>query len=123
MHSPTRTALILEDEPLIAMSVEDDLRAAGFAIATVASCKDAHAWLDDNRPDVVIVDIELHDGPSHAVVERLVSDGIPFVVHSGDVADALVGTPFERGIWLSKPSLLEDLLASIRKATSDSPQP
>lgn len=123
MHSQTRTALVLEDEPLIAMSVEDDLRAAGFAIATVASCEDAHAWLDSNRPDVVVVDIALRDGPSHAVVERLVSNGIPFVVHSGDVADALVGTPFERGIWLSKPSLPEDLIASIEKATLVRPQP
>ena len=117
------TVLVLEDEPLIAMSIEDDLRAAGFVNATVGSCTDAHAWLDGNRPTVVIVDIELRDGPSHAIAERLVNERIPFVVHSGDVADALQGTPYEHGVWLSKPSLPEDLIAAIRQATSVPPRP
>lgn len=48
------------------------------------------------RPDVVIVDIVLRDGPSDQVVERLVSDGIPFIVHSGEHPGMHVGSPFAK---------------------------
>jgi DNA-binding response OmpR family regulator len=113
-----RAILLLEDEPLIAMSIEDDLRSAGFTITTVGSCADAFTWLAGNRPDLVIVDIELRDGPSHTVVERLLQEDIPFVVHSGDVADALRGTQYEQRVWLSKPSMPDDLIAAARQATS-----
>lgn len=118
-----RTALLLEDEPLIAIDVEQNLRDAGFDVSIVATCADALEWLEVCRPDIVIVDIVLRDGPCHEVVEQLVNNDIPFVVHSGDVADAHVGTPFEHGVWLSKPSMPEGLVAAIRQATSAPQQP
>lgn len=120
MQTVKRTALILEDEPLIAMDLENSLRDVGFDVSIVGTCADATEWLEVCRPDIVIVivDIELRDGSSHAVVEQLVEDGLPFIVHSGDVADALAGTPYEHGVWLSKPSMPEDLLAAIKQATS-----
>lgn len=96
-------ALLMEDEPLIALDVEATLAAAGFDVTTVPSCADALEWLDVCRPDIVIVDIILEDGPCHSVVARLVEDGIPFLVHSGDHPSMHVGTPFASGTWLSKP--------------------
>lgn len=112
------SALILEDEPLIAMDMETTLREAGFEVSTVGSCAEASEWLGVRRPDVVIVDIVLRDGPSGAVVEHIIADGIPFVVHSGDVKDALIGSPYEHGVWLGKPSRPDDLLTAIKQATS-----
>lgn len=118
-----KTVLLLEDEPLIAIDVEQTLRDAGFDVSVAATCADAAEWLEVCRPEVVIIDIVLRDGPCHQVAKQLVQDNIPFVVHSGDILDAHAGTPFEYGVWLSKPSMPGDLIAAIRQATSARQQP
>jgi len=53
-------------------------------VATVGSCIEAHAWLNDNRPALALVDIMLRDGPSDSVAARLTAMEIPFLVSSGD---------------------------------------
>lgn len=117
------TTLVLEDEPLIAMDTETTLRQTGFGVSILGSCAEASEWLGVRRPDVVIVDIMLRDEPSGAVVEHIIANGIPFVVHSGDVAASLVGLPCEHGTWLGKPSGPDDLLAAFKQATSAQRQP
>lgn len=104
MASNASVALLLEDEPLISIDVEETLEEAGFAVTTVMSCRDADDWLNMCRPDVAIVDIELKDGPCTRVVERLIAADVPFIVHSGEHLSTYVGTPFARGLWLSKPA-------------------
>lgn len=110
-----RTALLLEDEPLIAMDVEMTLREAGFDVSIIGSCAEALEWLEVCRPDIVIVDIVLRDGPCHEVVRQLVTDGIPFVVHSGDLPTMHADTPFEAGAWVNKPSEATELLSVVRE--------
>ena len=111
-------ALLLEDEPLIAIDLEQMLKAAGFQVATVMSCAEAEEWLAAQKPDIVIVDILLRDGPADKVVERLVDADIPFVVHSGDHPSQHAGTPFEHGSWISKPASEEDLIGVARTLIS-----
>ena len=96
-------ALLLEDEALIALHVEQVLIDAGLEVSTVSTCADALDWLKVHRPDVVIVDIILRDGPCHCVVARLVEDNIPFIVHSGDHPSMHADTPFADGTWIGKP--------------------
>lgn len=108
-----KTVLVLEDEPLIAMSIVDELENAGFSVATAMSCEEATSWLDANSPDAVVVDIVLRDGESCSVVSRLVDARIPFVVHSGDPADTHAGTPYETGLWVSKPSAGSDIVQAL----------
>ncbi len=52
--------LLLEDEPLIAIDVEDLLHRAGWTdVATFSSCNDADEWLKANTPTLAIVDPHL----------------------------------------------------------------
>lgn len=113
-------ALVLEDEPLISIDVETMLDEAGFDVVYVMSCKEAHAWLDLHCPDVVVVDIELRDGPCTAVVERLVHSSIPFIIHSGHHPDMHEDTPFMRGPWVCKPALTDALIQAARAAVAGS---
>lgn len=103
-------ALLLEDEPLILIDLEAALVDAGFDVVPLMTCSDALTWLDQNSPDVVIVDIILLDGPSNAVVERLIEAKIPFIVHSGDLPDVHKDTPFASGSWVSKPAQYDELV-------------
>ena len=109
-------ALLLEDEPLICMDLETILRTEGFDVTTRMSCVEANAWLDRHRPDIVIVDIELRDGPCTEVMARLIDANIPFVVHTGDHPSFHVGTPFARGVWVGKPAAPDELIQALKAA-------
>jgi DNA-binding response OmpR family regulator len=118
MTTTPAVCLLLEDEPLIAMDLEMTLGAAGFDVTSVMSCEEANDWLQICRPDVVVVDIELRDGRSDKVVERLVEDEIPFIVHSGDQPGMHADTVFAKGTWLNKPAAAEELVAAAKALLS-----
>ena len=109
-------ALLLEDEPIIAMDLEGGLGLEGFDVTSLMSSAKANDWLDRNRPDIAIVDIALRDGPCRSVVARLLEAKIPFVVYTGDYPSLHVGTPFAQGMWVGKPAAPDRVLAAVRAA-------
>ena len=108
--------LLLEDEPLIAIDVASTLGDGGYDVSSVMSCHDAGIWLDAHRPDVVIADINLRDGPCTDVVLRLVDADIPFVIFSGDHPSRYLNGPFMHGAWVIKPASPKDLLRAVNAA-------
>lgn len=79
-----RTILIVEDEPLIAMMLEDFLVELGHKV--VASCEsvaEAMGHVEAGRFDVAIIDVSLADGKVWPVADRLVATGKPFVLATG----------------------------------------
>jgi DNA-binding response OmpR family regulator len=58
--------LIVEDQTLIAMSIETYLEDVGIAVQTVTSMAEARAWLEANTADTAIVDFMLKDGPAQS---------------------------------------------------------
>jgi ActR/RegA family two-component response regulator len=59
-HAPL--ILVVEDEVLISLDLETGLRDAGFTVAAARSCVEATEFLNANRPDAAIVDVQLTDG-------------------------------------------------------------
>lgn len=112
MVSYASIALLLEDEPLIAMDLKAILEEAGFSVVTVVSCRDADDWLRMFRPDIAVVDIELRDGPCDRIAEQLIEDGVPFIVHSGDHPSTYAGTPFASAPWIGKPQQAGELASA-----------
>jgi DNA-binding NtrC family response regulator len=102
--------LLIEDQVLIAMSIETYLEDAGIAVQTVASTAEARAWLEANAADIAIVDFMLKDGPATELAGELNRRAIPFVIYSGyppreSLPCELKGVP-----WLEKPTSRDDLL-------------
>jgi PAS domain S-box-containing protein len=93
--------LVLEDEPLIAMMLEDILVELGCHVVGPASdIAGAEALAREAAIDAAILDVNVGDRTSHPVAELLKARSIPFLVASGyDDADALPGA----GGTLSKP--------------------
>jgi CheY-like chemotaxis protein len=84
-----RSILIVEDEPLIAMMLEDFLDSLGHAVvATCDSVEDAMQKVDQGGFDVAIIDIQLKDG-KHVwpVADRLAEEGKPFILATGGHVD------------------------------------
>ena len=89
--------LIVEDEPLIAMMLEDFVDVLGKkCVGTCDTVQAALATIDDEHPDAVILDINLSGGEkSWPIADALAARGIPFVLSSGgdEIADNHAGRP------------------------------
>jgi CheY-like chemotaxis protein len=76
--------LIVEDEPLIAMMLEDFLGELGHhVVACCESVADALGHVERSGFDVAIIDVSLVDGKVWPVADRLAAAGIPFVLATG----------------------------------------
>jgi DNA-binding NtrC family response regulator len=107
--------LVIEDQALIAMSIETYLEDAGIAVQTVESMAEARAWLASSMADIAIVDFMLKDGPATELAGELNRREIPFIIYSGyplrqDMPSELQGVP-----WIEKPTSREHLLKVVLK--------
>ncbi len=86
--SPSRNILIVEDEPLIAMMLEDFLESLGHSIAATCDSVDtAMAEVEKGGFDVAILDVNLKGKNVWPVATRLREQGVPFVIASGGHVD------------------------------------
>ena len=79
-----RTILIVEDEPLIAMMLEDFLESLGHVVkASCDNVADALAAVGKNGFDIAILDVNLKGENVWPVATELRQRGVPFVLASG----------------------------------------
>jgi DNA-binding NtrC family response regulator len=112
--------LIIEDQALIAMSVEAYLEDAGFKVQIRTSNAQAQAWLKDNTPELVILDFVLADGPATGLAGELHRRGISFIVYSGYPRHRGIPSELQEVPWLEKPTRREDLLSALVALTPKS---
>ena len=110
-----KSILIVEDEPLIAMMLEDFLDALGHQVA--ASCDnvaEALGHVSGGAFDVAIIDVRLKDGEDiWPVADALADAGKPFVLATG----GHVEPPPERHAGapvLAKPFSVQQLAETVR---------
>ena len=117
-------ALIIEDEPLIAMEIENILREKGYAsFAYAGSADDAVAEAQNRCPDLITSDVALKPGNGIDAVEQICSiAAIPVIFLTSrptEVEERLPAYPV-----LCKPFSTAALLAavdSIQSAATASP--
>jgi CheY-like chemotaxis protein len=109
--------LIVEDEPLIAMMLEDFLDSLGHrVVATCDSLEDALGWATAGGFDVAIIDVQLKDGkPAWPVADRLAANGTPFVVATGGHVDPPPAQHAHVPV-LSKPYTIDSIEPAIEQA-------
>ena len=116
----SRSVLIVEDEPLIAMMLEDFLLSLGHEVAgTCESVDEALARIEKGGFDVAIVDVHLKDG-EHVwpVADRLADMGIPFAFSTGGHIDAPPAVHANAPI-LAKPFTIDSVGPALEKAIGD----
>ena len=106
--SGPRHILIVEDEPLIAMMLEDFLDALDRELAGVAdNVADALALVAAGGIDGAILDVNLRAGEhSWPIADRLAELGIPFVLATGGGGDSIAEAHRARPT-LSKPFTMD----------------
>lgn len=100
--------LIVEDEPLIAMMIEDFLEALDRELAGSAdNIADALAMVAHGGIDAAILDVNLRGGEqSWPVADALAAMGIPFVLATGGGGDSIAEAHRDRPV-LSKPFTMD----------------
>jgi CheY-like chemotaxis protein len=90
MAQVSRRVLVVEDEALVAMLVEDALMDAGFGvIGPAATVDEALDLIARERPDAVVLDLNLAGEVSTPVADDLAARGIPYVIATGYGASGL----------------------------------
>ena len=114
----TRTdVLIIEDEPIIALDLENLVTELGHKVVAVAATKD-DAVAKSERPGLVLADINLGEGGSgiDAVSEILASFDIPVIFITAYPEKLLTGERPEPTYLIAKPFLPETVQATVGQA-------
>jgi len=111
-------ALVVEDEPLIAMEIEDILRDIGYtSVAFAVSVQEAIDAAAVLCPDLITSDVKLNPGNGMDAIEEICRHStIPVVFITGDPADVRKRLPQHHVV--RKPFEVADLEAAVGYVTS-----
>ena len=94
--------LMVEDEPIIAMALEELLEDEGARPTVAGSLEQANEALAGQEFDAAILDINIHGQKSYPVARVLMERGVPFVFASG-YGDTLNPDEFAQVPAVTKP--------------------
>ena len=106
------SVLVVEDEPLIALDIVEQLRQAGACVFTAHHLQDGLRLASHPDLSAAVVDFGLQDGDGALLCQRLQEHGIPFVLHSGysHLPDAC-----RAGVVIAKPASPTALVAAVAR--------
>ena len=127
--APAKTVLIVDDELEIMHAVQAILEDEGFNVLTAADGLEALALLDQQRPDVILMDVMMPRLSGYEVLrlireQKAAAASAPVILMSC-VNPHVKQSDFGWQYFLKKPFAIEDLVAAIRRlaGSADDCQP
>ena len=109
--------MIVEDDALIASSLERALGAQGYEVSVAPTVADALSALADRAPDLVLLDLGLPDGDGSTVADHAAQHrpDVPVIVLTArsEEIDVVLGLEAGAVDYVVKPFRLAELLARI----------
>lgn len=106
--------LIVEDEPFIALTLEDMLDELGFAlVGTVSQVAEALDLIGRETVDCALLDVNLGAEKIDPVADLLAAQGCPFIFTTGYGRSGIPNAHAERPV-LQKPFRMDDLANVLR---------
>jgi DNA-binding response OmpR family regulator len=115
--TPTRTILVVDDEPRIVDLARDYLEHAGFRVIAASDGTSALESARRDRPDLVVLDLGLPGRDGLDVTKALRAEGsIPIVMVTArdDELDKLLGLELGADDYLTKPFSPRELVARVK---------
>lgn len=109
--------LVVEDNRSIVSNLSEFLTSEGFNVRTAAGQKAALASVEEELPDLVLLDVSLADGNGFAVCSAIKSNyNIPviFLTASGDEYSTVTGFDLGADDYIPKPFRPRELVSRIK---------
>lgn len=109
--------LLVEDDRNIISALREFLASEGFNVRTASGQKEALASVEEETPDLVLLDISLADGNGFAVCSAIKSNyNIPviFLTASGDEYSTVTGFDLGADDYIPKPFRPRELISRIK---------
>ena len=110
--------LVVEDYPLLAKSLTQGLREAGYAVDATGDGEEALWYARESAYDVIVLDLMLPQKSGLEVLAELRAESNPaqvlILTACGDVPDRVRGLDAGADDYMTKPFALEELLARVR---------
>ena len=111
-----KTILIVEDDPFIAMDLQDTFEDAGFnVLGPVASVDPGLEIIRKTKPDVAMLDYNLGRETSIPIAHKLDAIKIPYVFLSGQVSRVVTANVKTEQKVIMKPFNAEALISYVNK--------
>ena len=108
--------LVVENEPVIAMAIEDMLKAIGCSVVWHANgVPEALEMMRDHRPDCAILDLHLAGELAYPIARWLATERIPFVFAKGYGRRKIL-EPWTSRPAIQKPFSIQSLRTKLTEA-------
>jgi len=120
----SRSVLVVDDEPDIRHLLQEILEDEGYAVSVADSAKAAQACIDEQTPDLVLLDIWMPDTDGITLLKSWGQSGdlqFPVIMISGHgtVETAVEATRHGAVDFIEKPVSLAKLLLNVEKALAE----
>lgn len=108
--------LVAEDEFVTAFDLCDTFEEAGYEVeGPHAGISSAMLACQKGRPDCALLDIELADGLTYELAQKLLDENIPVILHSEREAVDAISARFPQATTLAKPCPPAELLDTVSR--------
>lgn len=119
--------LVVEDEETLASGLRAALEHERFQVVHCESGEDALASIEDDLPDLLLLDVMLPGMDGIAVLRKVKQDHpelpIIMVTSKGTELDKVLGLEFGADDYITKPFSLRELIARVRARLRARPEP
>lgn len=115
-----KRVLVVEDDPVVAMVMEDMLRAMGLEVLVDLNLVDALNDVEASRLDAAMIDVGLRGENAWPVMAALQKRNVPFAVMSGGDLSGLA-QEFPRVRMVNKPVSVDTLQQIVRELLASPP--
>jgi DNA-binding NtrC family response regulator len=120
----TAHVLVADDEVLIRQSIRSVLGQEGFEVSAAASAGEAWERFQEDRPDVVLLDLVLGDGDGLELLRRMRAEApdtkVILISAHGSIESAVTAMKLGGYDFIKKPFELEEIVAAVRNAARTS---
>lgn len=118
----TKTILIVEDDPFIAMDLQDTFEDAGFAVlGPVADVRSGLELVKSRAPDVAMLDFNLGRENSLPIAETLEQSSVPYFFLSGQIETVIQSGCVRKTRVIAKPFNADALVAFVQEIVRRDP--
>jgi two-component system, OmpR family, alkaline phosphatase synthesis response regulator PhoP len=117
-QAPKPVVLIVDDNPDILLLLETNIRRAGFGVVKAGDGEMALRSIQEDRPDVVLLDLMMPVLDGWGVLERLAGkDCPPIIIISAATSQTNVDKAYEMGAvgYITKPFSLSEMIEKINQ--------